>query len=300
MNSAKKPILPWLLLFILTLIWGSSFILIKKGLVYFDSTQVGAMRIAISFLFLLPFALSRIRRVARREWRHLLLVGMVGSGLPAFLFARAQTGLDSSMAGILNSLTPLFTLLVGIIFFGSSTRWKSITGVFIGLAGAVGLISVGGGHTFEFNIKYAIYIVIATLCYAINVNIIKYRLQRLDAVTITSMSFIFIGLPVLIHLFLFTDFTSRLGSTEGAWLGLSFIAILAVVGTGLALMLFNALVKLASPVFASSVTYTIPLVAVLWGLADGEPLSWSAGIWMLMILVGVFLVNKKERKTPKT
>jgi drug/metabolite transporter (DMT)-like permease len=293
----KNAVLPWLILFILTLVWGSSFILIKKGLVYFTSTQVGAMRIAISFIFLLPFALARLRRVARNEWKHLIVVGLVGSGLPAFLFARAQTGLDSSMAGILNSLTPLFTLLTGVVFFSARSRWQSIAGVVIGLAGAIGLISVGGGHSFEFNMKYAVYVILATICYAINVNIIKYRLMRLDAITITSMSFIFIGVPVLVHLFLFTDFVARLGSEEGSWLGLLYIAILAVVGTGLALMLFNALVKIASPVFASSVTYTIPLVAVSWGVLDGEPLSWSAGIWIALILTGVFLVNKKERKS---
>jgi len=286
----------WLILIILTLVWGSSFILIKRGLIYFSSTQVGAMRIAISFLFLLPFAGIRIRKVSMRDWKFLLMVGVIGSGLPAFLFARAQTGIDSSLAGILNSLTPLFTLLIGISFFTLKTRWYNILGVALGLAGAVGLVSISGGHTFDFNIRYAVYVVVATICYATNVNIIKYRLAGLDPVTITALSFVVIGLPAILHLLVFTDFIPRLQTVEGAMTGLIYIAILAIIGTGLALMLFNTLVKIASPVFASSVTYLIPIVAVFWGVIDGETFSWKAFLWILIILTGVYLVNKKVRQ----
>lgn len=292
----KSPLLPWLILLVLTLTWGSSFILIKKGLLYYSSTQVGDLRIGISFLFLLPFALARIGRAEKRHWKYLILVGIIGSGLPAFLFARAQTGLDSSLAGILNSLTPLFTLLIGVTFFTLKSRWYNVAGVILGLAGALGLISISGVQGFEFNMKYAIYVIAATLCYAINVNLIKYRLPDLDPVTITALSFVVIGIPVILHLLVFTDFIPRLEQLEGAGTGLLYIAILSIVGTGLALMLFNALVKIASPVFASSVTYTIPLVAVFWGMTDGESVSWTAAIWIFMILTGVFLVNKKNKK----
>ena len=296
MKTPKTALLPWLILLILTLIWGSSFILIKKGLLYYSSTQVGALRIAISFLFLLPFAMARLRRPEKKHWKYLALVGIIGSGLPAFLFAKAQTGIDSSLAGILNSLTPLFTLIIGVTFFTLKSRWYNIAGVILGLAGGVGLISISGVQGFEFNMKYSIYVIIATLCYAINVNLIKYRLPDLDAVTITALSFVVIGLPVIIQLLVFTDFIPRLEHKEGAEIGLLYIAVLSVVGTGLALMLFNALVKMASPLFASSVTYTIPLVAVFWGIADGESVSWTAAIWILMILTGIFLVNRKHKK----
>jgi drug/metabolite transporter (DMT)-like permease len=176
------------------------------------------------------------------------------------------------------------------------SKWFNILGVILGLIGAVGLIKVSGGQGFEINIRYAAYVVIATICYATNVNLIKYRLSRLDPVTVTAISFFVIGLPALGHLLLFTDFLPRLTHQPGAWTGLLYIAMLAIIGTGLALMLFNALIKMASPVFASSVTYTIPLVAVLWGILDGESISWTAILWMAMILVGVFLVNKKEKR----
>jgi drug/metabolite transporter (DMT)-like permease len=284
----------WLILFVLTLIWGSSFILIKRGLEYFSSMQVGAMRIAISFLFLLPFAIPRLRQIRRNEWKFLVLVGIIGSGLPAFLFAMAQKGIDSSLAGILNSLTPLFTMIVGLTFFSFRVKWFNILGVVMGLAGALALISISGGQSFDFNIRYAVYIVVATVCYAINVNLIKYRLANLHPVTITSISFLLIGLPALIHLLFFTGFIHQVISNPEAINGLGYVGILAVVGTGLALMLFNTLIKMSSPVFASSVTYLIPVVAVLWGIADGESISWTFGLWILLILSGVFLVNKKS------
>jgi drug/metabolite transporter (DMT)-like permease len=258
---------------------------------------VGALRISISFLFLLPFALLRMHKPSRKEWRYLVLIGIIGSGMPAYLFAKAQTVIDSSLAGILNSLTPLFTLLIGITFFTLRSRWFNIIGVLLGLVGAIGLISFSGTRGFEFNIQYAFYVIIATICYATNVNLIKFRLAKLDPVTITAMSFLVIGLPAMMHLLFFTDFLTRVTVQEQAMTGLIYIALLAIVGTGLALMLFNSLVKKASPVFASSVTYTIPLVAVFWGLADGETITWTAILWMAMILFGVFLVNKKEKKS---
>jgi drug/metabolite transporter (DMT)-like permease len=158
----------------------------------------------------MPLAITRLRHLSGREWKYLALVGIIGSGFPAFLFAKAQTGIDSSLAGILNSLTPLFTLVVGMGFFAFRTKWYNIAGVLLGLAGAIGLISISGGKGFEFNIQYAVYVVIATICYATNVNIIKYRLKETDAVTITSLSFFIIGLPVLLYLFLFTDFSNQL------------------------------------------------------------------------------------------
>lgn len=284
----------WGILIGLALIWGSSFILIKKGLMFFSSTEVGALRISITFLVLLPLAFSRMKYLSAYEWKYLAIAGIIGSGFPAFLFAQAQTGIDSSLAGILNSMTPLFTLVVGLSFFSLKVRWFNVAGVLIGLAGAIGLISISGGRSFQFNFQYAILVIIATICYATNVNIIKFKLKNTDAVTITVFSFFTIGLPVLLYLLLFTDFIRQVSTEAGALEGLGYIAILAVFGTGLALVAFNKLVKLASPLFAASVTYLIPVVAVFWGLLDGEKLTTGFIIWMAMILTGIFLVNKKK------
>jgi len=294
LKAKSVTLTSWIILIILTLVWGSSFILIKRGLEYFDGTQVGALRIAISFLFLMPFALARLREIRREDWKYLILVGIIGSGIPAFLFAKAQEGIDSSLAGILNSLTPLFTLIVGMSFFALRVKWFNIFGVVLGLIGALGLVNISGGQGFEVNIRYAAYIVVATVCYAFNVNLIKFRLPHVNPITITSVAFLLIGLPALLHLLFFTGFLLRIQSDPAALEGLGYIAILAVIGTGLALMLFNTLIKMSSPVFASSVTYLIPIVALIWGVADGEKISWTFVLWILLILTGVFLVNKKS------
>jgi drug/metabolite transporter (DMT)-like permease len=275
-------------------IWGSSFILIKKGLVYFSPQQVGSLRIVITFLFLLPLAFGRFKGLTKRDWKYLALVGIIGSGAPAFLFAAAQTGIDSSLAGILNSLTPLFTMIIGIIFFNLRIKWFNILGVFIALSGAVGLISVSGGQSFDFNIRYAIYVIIATICYATNVNLVKAYLTHLHQVTITVFSFILIGFPVLMYLLFFTPLYTELKVEPMNWAGIGYVAILGVVGTGLALIAFNKLIKMASPVFAASVTYMIPVVALFWGIADGEVFEWYYLIWILLIIAGVFLVNKRR------
>jgi drug/metabolite transporter (DMT)-like permease len=293
-SATRRQWQAWVILAVLAVIWGSSFILIKKGLQHFTSDQVGALRISVTFLVMSPFAFPRFRKLSFRDWRYLGLVGIIGSGIPAFFFAIAQTGIDSNLAGILNSLTPLFTVIIGFSLFSLRIRWFNMAGVLIGLAGAIGLISAESGKNFDFNIYYASFIVVATICYALNVNIVKYKLKEIDAVTITVFSFFTIGSPVLLYLLFFTDFTNRLAEQPGAWEGLGYVAILAVVGTGLALVAFNRLVKMTSPVFAASVTYLIPIIAVTWGIADGEIIPPEAFAWMAMILFGVFLVNRKK------
>lgn len=293
---SQEKVRAWVTLLSLMLIWGSSFILIKKGLNYFSPMQVGALRIISAWIFLLPWAIRRMNGLSGRQWFNLLLVGLIGSAAPAYLFPKAQVGIDSSLAGILNSLTPLFTLLVGIIFFSARPRWWNTLGVLIGLGGAVGLMSVSGGNSLEFNFSYAIYVLIAALCYALNVNIVKFNLPGVNAVTITALAFFLIGPPAMVWLFLGSGFTSQLVTTEGIWLGILYIALLGVIGTGLALMFFNRLIQMTTPVFASSVTYLIPIVAVLWGVIDGEIFKPSFVLWISLILVGVALANHSGRR----
>jgi drug/metabolite transporter (DMT)-like permease len=296
MNPEPKPNLAaaWLILILLGITWGSSFILMKKGLQVFSSGEVGALRIVISFLFLLPFALARLRHIKPKIWLVLLLAGILGNGAPAFLFARAQTVIDSSVAGILNSLTPLFTVIVGIIAFKLTLRWFNFLGVTIGMVGAIGLLAVSGSGEFTFKMGYAIYVIVATIFYAINVNIIKFWLKDIDPIGIVALSFMLIGLPVAVYLFAFTGFSEKILFDPKAITGLGYIATLAIGGTALALMLFNKLLKVTDPVFASSVTYLIPVIAVLWGVLDGERFGWSYLLWILMILSGIILVSSKH------
>jgi drug/metabolite transporter (DMT)-like permease len=294
MSSNKHlGLLPWLILFILVFIWGSSFILIKKGLVAFTHYQLGAIRISITFLALLPFSIGRFMQLTARDWKYLAIVGIAGGGAPAFLFAKAQTGIDSYMAGLLNSITPLFTLVIGLLFFGFRTRWFNVMGILIALTGTAGLLYVGGGKSFDFNFKFGIYIIIATIGYAMHSNIVRFRLQNLDPVTITVFSFMVIGLPVLIYLSFFTPFYKQVLYEEEARISLGYIALLALLGTAPAIIIFNKLIKLTSAVFASSVTYLIPVVAILWGINDGEKFEFVYLIWIAMIFAGIFLVNFK-------
>lgn len=291
MENLNKKLIAWAILLTLVCIWGSSFILIKRGLDVFSNQEVGALRIVISFLFLLPFAITKLKKVKGRDWFYLSIVGIVGSGAPAFLFAKAQTGIDSNLAGILNSLTPLFTLLIGAVFFNLKSRWFNVFGIGLGLIGAIGLMSISGGQSLQVNLSYAFYIILATICYAINVNVLKKYLKSLNAITITSFSFFIIGFPVTIYLLGFTDFVKQMQTDDQFLAGLGYVAILAILGTGLALVAFNYLIKISSPIFAASVTYMIPVIAILWGMIDGEQFEAIYLAWILIILLGVFLVN---------
>jgi drug/metabolite transporter (DMT)-like permease len=296
---SSKSWFPYLILFFLALTWGSSFILIKRGLEVFRSNEVGALRVVITWLFLLPFALKRMKAFSKKHWLLFAIVGVVGSLAPAFLFAAAQKGIDSSLAGILNSLTPLFTLVAGIAFFKLKPKWFNIAGVLLGLIGAAGLVSVSGSGNFNFNIGYALLIVIASIFYAINVNVIKAFLHDIHPITITSMAFFTIGPATAVYLFTFTPFIHTMSTHPHAFAGLGYISILAIVGTGIALMLFNKVIQITSAVFASSVTYFIPIIALLWGIADGETFKPGFLLFVILVIVGVLLVNTTSLVTSK-
>lgn len=292
-QQPKQGLLSWLILTSLVLVWGSSFILMKKALLYFSGVEVGLLRIVITFLFLAPLILKRILKLNKKYFLILTISGIVGSVIPALMFAIAETGIDSSIAGTLNSLTPLFTLIIGVLFFHIHTRWFNVAGVIIGLAGALGLIWVSGGGQLSVNALYASLVVIASICYAINVNLVKTFLKDINSLDITVLTFFFVGLPTLIYVLIFTEIPHTLLTNSKAWEGMGYLSILSVVGTGLALIAFNKLIKLSSPIFASSVTYLIPIVAILWGVYDGETFTFSYFLWILLILGGVFLVNAK-------
>ena len=288
----------WVVLLGLVMVWGSSFILMKRGLEHFPHYQLALIRISIACIFLIPFAIRLIKKLKRKKIGYIALSGLIGNGIPAFLFAKAQTHIDSSLAGVLNSLTPLFVLIVGILFFKIKTKWYNIIGVFIGLAGTIGLMSISGNKSLDFNFTYGIYVIIATLMYAININLIKYFLQDTDAITITAFAFLFIGIPFMCYLFLATDFVTILTYKPGAWSGLGYIAILGVFGSGVAIMLYNKLIQSSGVLFAASVTYMMPVVSELWGIADGEDFSAIYLLWIAIILFGVFLVNYNFQKSP--
>lgn len=300
MRKDQQPaFLDWMALLLLALVWGSSFILIKKALVSFSSMEVGALRISISFLVLWPFLFGRLRKVPRRSLVYFLLAGIIGNGLPPFLFAQAQTVIDSYMAGVLNSLTPLFTLLVGVALFGTRVRRLNVLGVLIGLTGAVGLLFAVNDPALGNGIVYGLYAIGGALCYAFNMNLIKRYLGGFDALTITSVSFLFIGIPALVFLAAGTDFSFVMRTDPLAWQSLGYITILAIVGTALAMIINYWLIRRTTALFAATVTYMMPMVSIFWGIADGELFMLFYLFWIALILLGVYLANRFPAKGRK-
>ncbi|MGE5446960.1 MAG: DMT family transporter [Bacteroidales bacterium] len=278
----------------LAFIWGSSFILMKMGLKSFSSDQAAAIRIVLASLVLLPISFKKFYLLKKKDLPSLLIAGFIGSLFPAFLFMKAETRIDSSLAGMLNSLTPVFTLIVGLLFHQTAFRRRQVAGLGLGLAGAAGLILAGDGfHLGPVN-SYALYIVLATLFYAISINQIKSRLSHLSGVEVTCLSFVFIG-PVALTYLLTTSFEPVIHS-PGWPLHLLALAVLGILGTALAMLMMNSLIRHSSAVAASSVTYVIPVFAILWGVLDNETITLLHLACMLLVLAGVYLINMRSRK----
>lgn len=294
MNDTAISLSTWLKLMLLALVWGSSFMLIKKGLLTYTAMEVAAIRLAAAAATLAPFALLRLHRVKGKQWVVLLSVGMTGSLLPAFLFAFAQTQLDSGVTGALNALTPLFTLIIGALLFAQPIASRTLLGLGIGFTGTALLVLVHSAGALSLN-AYALFIVAATICYGLNLNFIKQYLPDLSPVTITGVSLLMVLPVAVLYLLGPGEVGSKLASADSqqAWWSLAAVVALGVFGTALALILFNHIVQIANTTFASSVTYLIPVVAVSLGLLDGESIAPSQVAGMALILAGVWLANRQ-------
>lgn len=281
------------ILSLLAVVWGSSFILIKKGLLGLTPFQLGSLRILFAGAFILLIGFKSLAKISKRQWKYLLITAMLGTFIPVFLFSVAQTEMSSSISAILNSLTPLNTLVLGILFFAIDFQRRQIWGVFIGFLGSLLLVLNGAATHPEQNYWYALLLIIASFCYASNVNILNKYLSDLNPMSITAGSFAILMIPAFIVLY-FSSFWEvyTLDTTRQA---LPFIIILGIVGTGIANVLFFKLIQISSPIFASSVTYLIPVVAFLWGMLDNESLTLIQGLGALIVLVGVYLSAKRSR-----
>ena len=283
----------WLYLIVLSFVWGSSFILMKKALIGLTPIQLGALRILIAGVFLLLISFKSLKEIKKKHYKHIVSTALLGTFFPVFLFAYAVKGIDSSIASILNSLTPFNTFIVGALAFGFTFKKKQLIGIFIGLLGTILLILKGADLNPNQNYWFSILVVIASIGYALNVNIVKKHLSDISAFSIVTGNFLLLVIPAFVVLF-FTGFFETLEFTETKMTALGYITILAVLGTGIAKVFYNKMVHLASPIFASSVTYLIPIVAVFWGVLDGEKLSSMQLVAATIILFGVYLVNKKK------
>jgi drug/metabolite transporter (DMT)-like permease len=290
----KNLSIKWIYLLILSLIWGSSFILIKKSLLGLTPYQLGALRTIITGVILLAFGYNTLKTIPKSKWKWLLISGLLGSFIPSFFFAIAETEIDSAVASILNSLVPLNTILLGFAVFKIASTKRQVLGVIVGFIGTSILILKGSELNPNQNYVYAGFVIASTLMYAANVNIIKRYLQHVKPLAIAAGNYVFIVIPALIVL-LFTDFFSLETFNNPALpKALVYITILSVLGTALAKVIFFKLVQISTPVFASSVTYIMPIVALIWGVLDGEAFSFIQGSAALLILVGVYLSHKRK------
>ena len=281
-----------ILLLILAVIWGTSYILIKKGLVVFSPGEVAGLRVTMAGLILLPLALMKWKEIQVRHIHQLVASGMMAVFLPAFLFSTAQKHIDSSLAGILNTLSPIWTVIIGALAFKVSFKRAAVIGVLVGLAGTVVLMVSRSGGGISFNL-YGLLIVLACAFYGSNLNYIKFKITDLSSLAITSISVVLIAPFGALYLFGFTDFMTKMNSDPEAWRAFGFIKVLVFMSTAVANGIFNKLVKMTTPLFASTVTYFIPIVSVAWGLLDGEQLHFITFIVLGAILGGVYLANRK-------
>lgn len=283
--------LKWYLLALLSLIWGSSFILMKRGLEGLSPFQMGALRIIFCAVFLLIIGFKSLKSIPLGQWKFIALTSLFGTFMPVFLFSYAQTQINSSISAILNSLTPLNTLLIGATVFGLQFQRRQLFGVLIGLIGCTLLIYNGAINNPNQNYYYALFVVAASVCYASNVNLIKKYLSDLSPLSISTGNFVVMLLPALVILF-FSGFAdvAALPETHRAMM---YVAVLAVLGTGVANIVFFRLIQMSSPIFASSVTYLIPVVAFGWGILDNESLTATQAVGAAIILIGVYFSAKK-------
>lgn len=282
----------WFYLVILAIVWGSSFILIKKALLGLTPLQVGSLRILIAAATLLAVGYNSMKEITKKQWWYIFLSALLGTLFPAFLFAIAIDKIDSSVASILNSLTPLYTLIVGALIYGFAFKRSQLLGILVGMVGTIILIIKSTEMNPNQDYTYAMLPIISSLGYAFNVNIIKKHLSDLSPLAITTGNFVLIIIPALAVLIYSGFFTTFEFSETGSY-SLLYITILAVFGTAFAKTLFNKLVHMTTPVFSASVTYLIPIVAVIWGLLDDEKLGFIQLIAGIIILFGVYLASKK-------
>ncbi|MBK8609907.1 MAG: DMT family transporter [Chitinophagaceae bacterium] len=288
----NKGFLNWFIFILLSIIWGSSFIMMKEGLLHLSAFQVASLRIVFSGIVLLPSAIRHFAKIPRNKLLLIFLSGVLGSLLPAYLFCVAELGIDSALAGTLNSLTPIFVIITGLLFFGTQTEGNKILGIFVAFTGSI-LLLLSKGHIPESqNLLYVSFVVMATICYGLNVNMVYKHLHNIGSLQIASVALSLNAIPALIVLYATGYFSLPL--SDSAVLYSTFhAALLGIFATAIASIIFYVLVKRAGAVFSSMVTYGIPVIANFWGLIYGEEVGWKQFGCLLLILVGVYLANRK-------
>ena len=290
----NKNLIAWVLLILLAIIWGSSPILIKKALIKLDPFEIGALRLTLASFVLFPFLAKNLKDIRGKDYLILFISGIVGNVLPYFLYPIAQTKIDSATSGVLTSLTPFFALIVGVLFYKLKATKNNIIGLVIGFIGT-SLLILFSNKSDGFSVDlFGLFVVAATLLYGINLNLVKYHLNHLKPITITSFSIVSI-LPITVYiLFYLTPFLSHFNNFNNYSLEFGYVFILGVLGTSIATIVFYNLIKIKDTVFASMVTYLMPLVAIIFGILDGEIINAIQLFGMALIMGGVIINSKKD------
>ncbi len=288
--TQKPAFVNWFILLFLSLIWGSSFILIKKGVQGFGFVEAASIRLMAAGVVFLPFGLYHFPRIPRDRWLYVVLITMVGMFIPAFLFCLAQQHIQSSVAGIMNALTPVFTFVFSLLLFKKTYKTNHVAGLLLGLVCAIMLIVERSDTAFTLN-TYAGLIVLGTICYGLNINLVKQFLGDVSSFALSSVSVSLGGL--LAFLFIFLPCHENYAMTDARWMPLGALILLGIMSTALAQVFFYKLIKDTSAIFASSTTYIMPIVAVLWGLVDGEPFHFVHALSIAGILTAVLLLRKE-------
>lgn len=289
----------WFLLILLSLIWGSSFILMKEGLKGFDALQLALIRMSVAAICLLPLALKHLRDLRTKETAMLFVVGFTGNALPAFLYAKSETVLPSAVVGVLTSMTPIFSLIIAWLFFRQRFPLANVLGIVMGFVGA-GLLAMAGSPEANrsTNLAFSALVLVATISYGTYVNLLKGYFPKRDPVLVSSVALCTVGLPSLVFLLAGTSFLDTIRTSPAAPAAFAYICILGAIGTALTAVLFNRLVQAGTLIFATSVTYTIPIVAVLWGVVLHEQFTTIHALGFAVILLGVWRANRRPSPAP--
>ncbi|HMI77505.1 MAG TPA: DMT family transporter [Ferruginibacter sp.] len=290
--TLNKGFLNWSIFILLSVIWGSSFIMMKEGLLHLTAFQVASLRIVFSGIVLLPFAIKHFKQVPKNKLGVVFMSGALGSLLPAYLFCIAEIGIDSALAGTLNSLTPIFVIITGALFFSSKTSGNKILGIFIAFTGSVLLLFSKGHMPENQNLLYVCFIVLATIFYGFNVNMVHKYLPNIGSLQIAAVALTLNAIPALVVLVL-TGYFSLPLTDPGILYSTGHAALLGVFGTAIASVIFYVLIKRAGAVFSSMVTYGIPVIANFWGMMYKEEVGWIQFGCLLVILTGVYLANRR-------
>ncbi|QQV02235.1 MULTISPECIES: DMT family transporter [Chryseobacterium] len=295
MNSDKEK---WVLLILLSIIWGSSFILIKKSLDHFSPYQVGALRVLIAGIILMPVAIANYKLFPKKHLKWLILAAFTGNFFPMFLFPMAEKQISSSIAGIVNSMMPIFVIIVGALVWKFSTTKRQITGVLISFTG-VCILAFGGDDGTKFKILPILFLLLATLCYAISTTTVKSKLMEVPSTILSAFVFSFVLFLPSVFSLLSTGFASQFTFSKENMIGLGFVSLLSVFGTGLAMMMNYRLLKVSTPLFASTVTLLMPIVAIIWGILDGEKLTLFQSSGAAVIIAGLLFLRSKTTVVKK-